>query len=298
MRTTRVLLIAALLPITGCQAVGNWATVRVSPIDWGESRQASFIMTPDSGGRPTIAMQIDGRELPVTIDSGSSGGLIARPIAEELGARINDRRGKVNGQSAKVARDIPLQFGEYEMEVDLVVHEGTFPAPVVLGAYLFLQSIVDMDFANRTLSIIHPKRFEPPDAQPIPVKLQAGVPTVELEVAGHEQTLCAIVDTGFNGGLLVTDETVSEFGLVRDPTRGPATTSGPLSERVQRPALMPLDELRLGEFVFSDVRVINYPGLDKRCSNLLGMAVLSRYRVIFHMGERRFWLLPRVPQES
>src|SRR5690606_41764057 len=107
------------------------------------------------------------------------------------------------------------------------------------------------------------------------------------------ESLCAIIDTGFTGGVAVTDDDAKKLSLREHPAGGRVVYGGGDGETWVRPRLADLSEIHLGTLTFRNVPAAYARGGIGECGNLLGMEILSRHRVIFDLGNQRVWLLPR-----
>src|SRR5690606_16833841 len=118
-----------------------------------------------------------------------------------------------------------------------------------------------------------------PTQAPLQVNLLMGVPTVQLKLNGHNSEVCAVVDTGYNSGLAVTPEVAKALSLPVDPSGRRLVARAAFGQQYEQPALAPLTEVRLGEFIYRDVQVGHAPPEKEKCVNLVGMAVLSQHRI-------------------
>lgn len=292
----RMLAIAALVGTSGCQPMFNWARAHSSPIDWKGETRIELPLKQDSGGRPNIPVTVVGQDTLMIVDSGSTTPLLARALVSSGNLPTKKRIGSVNGQRLDIAMSVPLHFGAHVMEFNPVVwdhHDPRWAAPVLIGANLLLQAVVDIDFDAKRLSIIQSDAFTPPTVASIPVGLDHGRPTVRLTVSGHTQSICAVIDTGADGGIYLTDGLVQKLGLATHPAGGTTVTLGAATgETWERPILAPLQGARLAHLNLGATSVRHSVRTDA-CSNVIGMEVLSRYRLIFDLPKRRLWLLPR-----
>ncbi len=162
----------------------------------------------------------------------------------------------------------------------------------IAGQNLFSQAVVELDFDRGLVTLIRPGAFIPPADKPLSVQFPVSVPTVQIKVNGHDEPVCAIVDTGFYGGVILSPKTVGKLALASIP--GSKVRGGGVGGReYEAPALEPLKELRVGDRLYQDVPLAVDPMSKGRCSALLGMKILSKHRIIFDLGNRRMWLLPR-----
>jgi hypothetical protein len=190
--------------------------------------------------------------------------------------------------------DIQMELGPIALKLETAsFHQASWGAHLNLGQPLFLQAIVEMDFDARRLTVIHPDAFTPPTEKPLRVKSWKAVPTIQITLSGRSEEICLIVDTGFNGGIGVTPEMANKLDLKRHPGGGVRAAEDGYGNRVLAPELAPLQEVRVGDHIYRDVPIMGaIPNSVGRCGNL-GMALLSRSRIVFDLKNQRMWLLPR-----
>jgi hypothetical protein len=289
-----VLLLATIHALGGCQSLGNWATGRLSPMEWNGQTRIELPLTSSSWQSPTVLVRVAGRDASALIDSGSSGPGMNRALAIATGLRIHSSGPKVNGKRRESVEDVPIQLGSVSSEILISgVDDHNDSPPIILGSNLFLQAVVEMDFDAGRLTLINPKEFSRPEQEPVRVKLLNALPTIQLKLKGSEKEVCAVVDTGFFSGLAVTPEIVSEHSLPRDLAGRKLVMRGTFGARHEQEALAPLDQLQIGDRLYRQVPTAYSPSLFENCPNLLGMAVLSQSRLIFDLKNRHIWLLPR-----
>lgn len=288
------LAIAVLLPLGGCQALGAWAVGHMSPIEWQEQSRIELPLTINSWGHVTVPVQVMGRDAMAVLDTGSSLPVITRSFATAAGVRIRGSLHKVNGQKRDSARDMQVQLGPVSTKVALSVVDDNDETPFILGAPLFLQAVVDMDFDAGRVTLIRPDAFEPPAGKPLAVKLSSAVPTIALQVHGPEHELCAMIDTGSNSGLSLAEDVINELALPAAASGRTLVSYGAFGEKYEYPELAPVDQVQVGGLMYRQVWTNHAPPkMAKHCANLLGMNVLYRHHLVFDLRNRRIWLLPR-----
>lgn len=285
-------LLAMPLLIGGCASLDTMAIARRSPMDWNGYSRIELPMSLDSVGRPTVPARIAGEPTMVLIDSGGGWPSMTPALATAAGVRA-DGTTLMNGHRYATAAGLPVQLGASSIDLHKVaIGHQTAETQFALGPELFLQAIVDMDFDAGRMTLIQPAAWKPPPSEPIPVQLTWAKPTVQLRVNGHAQEVCAILDTGFNAGVALSGEVLSALALPQ--AAGLTTVNGLGGARWNVPALAPLDEVGFSNRLYRDVPVTEKKSnVAWPCPNLLGMAVLSRHRVIFDLQNQRVWLLPR-----
>lgn len=293
--STRCLLLVSALSLVNCQSLSNWAIGQISPITWNDQSQVELPITMTRWGTPTIPLRVKGYETLALVDSAASLPVMSRSFATAVGADTRASGPEVNGQRREVSEDVPVEIGSASSILAFVVidEHDQGNRQMSLGADFFHQAVIDMDFDARRIRIINSKAFVPPSQPSLPVKLLNGVPTVQLQLNGHKAPVCAMLDTGYNSGLAVTQKVVDKLSLPSDPGGRRSVTSAAFGERYEQPALAPIREVRLGDFTYYDVAVVHAPSESVECVNLVGMAILSQHRVIFDLQHERVWLLSR-----
>ena len=235
-----------------------------------------------------------GQDTIALLDSGAGIPAISRVLV--AGAGGNKAKPKVNGQQVEAVNDVPLEMGAMSMTLPMaILIDHNAERPLVVGSELFLHAVVEMDFGSGRLMLVRPETFVPPAGEPVPVKLWNGVPTLQLQVNGNARQICAVIDTGFNGGLALAPELVTELGLAPDPAGGTRVAQDGFGNRYERPLLAPLAEMRFGQLVYNNVPVTHGLPLPDAgaCGNVLGMTVLYRHRLVFDLAHARVWFQPR-----
>jgi predicted aspartyl protease len=262
-------------------------------LNWNGQTRIELSLTLDIKGSPTIPARLSGREMMALLDSGASVSSISPEVALAIGARTT-RTYKVNGQMYGAAVDVPVQLGTASLTLPLVP-VGVMPRnlQLLIGRELLLQAVVDMDFDAGRLTLIHPKAFTPPTLRSVPLKFSSGLPTVELKVNGFKRAICAVLDTGTNAGVHIAADIAVDLALPVNAQRGTRRTQFGGGAEAVMPALLPLEELQIGNHRYQNVPVSQRPVTGRSCSSLLGMAILGRHHLILDLRNNRVWLLPR-----
>jgi hypothetical protein len=174
-------------------------------------------------------------------------------------------------------------------------HEG------VIGAAVFDNFIVDIDYDNRKLQLHDTASFKPAkDAVAIPLSFHGPrrIPYVNLEVETEEggtQDIEVVVDLGASHNLSLNTDSIDSYVSPDDTissTLGHGV-GGAVEGRVGRIA-----GFKLGSFALKDV-VATFPigehqhpgGMDSRNGNL-GSGILMRFNVTFDYANKRMLLEP------
>ena len=283
-----VMLILSALPLGGCMTTPVAATRAAPPISWNGQDRIDLPLTLNSNGHPTVPVSIRGRNVVALLDTGSSVTIISPAFAAGIDMTVNDY-----GISSD---QVAIEYGPVSQElVGIYVTNIPMGPDVLAGQNLFSQAVVEFDFDRNLVTLTRPSAFTPPTDEPISVQYVDDLPTIQIKVNGRDKPVCAIVDTGFNGGIFLSQKAVNELAL---PSISGSAMSSPGVGGAMREvrAMEPLKELRVGDQLYRNVSAAVGLGSGRgRCamSALLGMEVLSKQKIIFDLGSRRMWLLPR-----
>lgn len=286
--TAAALILTTTLALSGCASALLWAVRAASSLDWNGQDRIELPLVRDSVGHVGIPVTINGKETTAFLDTGAATAIMNPETAELTGVRV-----KSMTETAGMARTIPVQMGPALLEISLALAtEGLRDTPFVLGAEFFSLAVVDMDIAAGRVTLIRPDAFVPPAAEPMEVDLNYARPIVDVRIEGHKKPICTVIDTGSPFGLALDTELARKLALPTVPGRT-IRYSRIDGEVKETPVLAPLEEIRIGKRTFHNVPAfgqVERKGRD--CGTLLGMAVLSRFHLIFDIKRSRMWLLP------
>jgi hypothetical protein len=233
-----------------------------------------------------VPVRMKGRNVLAFLDTGGPKPRLSPSFAAGTDLKVSDQG---IGQE-----DLTVEYGAVSQKLQdiyviLVAGDHEFTA----GQELFSQAVVEFDLDKGLVTLVRPGAFKPPTDKPVSVQFPRYWPTTQIKVNGHD--ICAIVDTGFSGGVALSQKTMDALALPSIPGRELRAVGEGGREQVI-PEMAPLKELRVGERIYQDVSVVLSPvNGENRCTALLGMEILSKHRLIFDLGNRRMWLLPRHP---
>jgi hypothetical protein len=190
--------------------------------------------------------------------------------------------------------DLAVEYGAVSQKLErIAVIKPAAPRDFIAGQELFRQAVVEFDFDRRVVALIRPGAFTPPHDQPMAVQFSRSWPTIKIKVNSHDEPVCATVDTGYGGGVALAQKTVDELALPIIPgVKARLVTEWGIVEDV--PQMKELQELRVGDQLYRNVHLAISPVRGENpCTAILGVDILSRHKVIFDLGNRRMWLLPR-----
>lgn len=289
-RTLRPIAAALLvvLPLGGCAPI-LWTLRASSELEWNGNDRIELPLILDRSGHVGVPAKVQGVEVLAMLDTGAGMPTINPATASAIGVRV-----KASGKRTQVATNLSVQLGPASLALPVApIFEGIGNTQLILGAELFSQAVVDIDFTASRVTLINPKAFAHPNEEPLRVGLSYARPTVEIKVNGRKPAICALVDTGSPFGVSFSTKLVEKLSLPNVPnqTKGYTRVDGKLRET---PALAPLDEIQIGNWILEDVPAHSLaPNHNPPCGSILGMSALSRFHPIFDIGNRKVWLLQR-----
>lgn len=280
------LILSAILPLGGCTSTPVAATPAYSPISWNGQDRIELPLTFSQHGNPTVPVRIMGQDLMAILDTAMPNPRFSPDFAAAIGLKASNL--------GWAQDDVAVEYGPVsQMLEDIVVKKPAANRDFIAGSELFKQAVVEFDFAAGLVALIRPGAFVPPPDQAMSVQYPRVWPTIQIKVNSHDEPVCAIVDTGYGGGVALSQKIVDELALPVIPgATASLVTEWGIVEGV--PQMKELQELRIGDRLYRNVHLSVSPLKDEhRCSGILGVDILSRHRVIFDLGNRRMWLLPR-----
>lgn len=288
--TSRLLAaLAASLSLVAAPAVA-------APIDDG-ARTVAFEFPQDK--QILFPITINGRPAEAWLDSGSSATVVDATFAQTLGLsleggiRARGVAGAVGGvRLASAALDIggqPIPAQRVAvMDLSAVTRVVPRPVQVILGREVFEQSIVQIDFAHRRLSVLPREGFRPPATPPVPLRASGGLRSFPIRVGDTETE--AIFDLGNSGALLLDQGFARANGLMagrRTSTQLSVGADGP-----RQSLIASLDRVEVGGVAFRSVGVVATAGLASHAPANVGLEILSRFKVTVDFAGDRLWLEP------
>ncbi|MGW8123343.1 aspartyl protease family protein [Roseivirga echinicomitans] len=254
------------------------------------------------------------------LDTGSESGMIFDKLIIGENNLVNARKIPIysaNGDKVTdlwVAHDIKVNFdGVNGRDQSMLVLQNNFvdiehvlgiEAHGILGAEIFNQFVVSVDYSERRINLSHPEDFERPKKyKRIPITIEDLRPFVNVGVKQKGKkaiTVKLLIDTGASSALFL-DAGASDDIVLPEKTldhiigRGLA---GVLSGKIGR-----VKKVKLGNYKFKKV-LTSYPdgwGISKPDSarieediryGTIGSDILSKFHVIFNYSEGYMYLKP------
>jgi hypothetical protein len=255
--------------------------------------------------RVFLPATVNGMHTEVLLDSGAQASVIDREFARRLGIEPEGQlnaRGTGGEARAQFARGVTIRVGDLELrDLTVVVLDLSQVGrgigrqlPVILGAEVFNELAVDIDFPGRMIRFHRSGTFQPPvSATRIPLRSEGGLRVVELSVEGRAPVPVTF-DLGAGGALSLHHHYWTSSHLLegRRASRTLAGAVGGLRE-------VPLATLRTVEL--AGVTFRNVPATfadaagafdERRTSGNLGMPIISRFNVVTDYARDALYLVP------
>lgn len=265
-----------------------------------------------SGDRILVAVQIGGRKVNLQMDSGASGILLNRDVADATGVQSFGERTEITaGSYAASDAMIPqLDFGVATMkhvsaETSPYVSFGYGDEPVagLLGYDFIAGAVMHVDYYHGTLEAIAPASFTPPaGAIVLPIRLDDGVPVIQCTI-GSAPGKYFIVDTGADRSMIFSAFAQAHPQDVSDQGSGEEESTalpfmdkiygvgGKVAVREVQVSSLSLGTVRLPDWLFDVSQdAPSFEGDDY--DGLIGQDVLRNFDVYFDYGRMKMYLLP------
>ena len=251
------------------------------------------------------------------VDTGSSHHLLSREVADQLGLKTTGNV-QVDAGGQTLANAGTTQITELKIGEATLRNQPAFVAPLpetypfqgLLGAELFKQFIVTIDFAHSLLILTPPAEFKDrKEGARVRIKLLHGlIPEAEAQVEGHAGRFK--IDTGYNGSLALFAEFVARHkAFLNDDSYPSSTAAGGQtlagevgSTRVVRIKLLKLFPLKSSSraqsipLILPDVPAALFTekgGSNSAYAGAIGTVVLQNFRVTFNYPQRLMILASR-----
>jgi hypothetical protein len=240
------------------------------------------------------------------LDSASTFSLIDSSVAENLGLKTDgQRRLRGVGENAfdvRFAHDVPLEVSGVRLMIkDLAVTPLTNKLyKGLIGADLFEQFVVEVDYDRRVVSLFEPDQFRYSGrGEIVPLKLRDNIPVIASSVAtGSDPPVNARldVDTGAAQTLVFTRPFVESNRLLESTAGMLRMAAGGLGGRTLY-LLGRVKTFNLGRFRFADC-IAGFSQDQKGAGaatdrdGVVGNGVLKRFKVIFDYSRNRLILEP------
>jgi predicted aspartyl protease len=241
---------------------------------------------------------INGRPAEAWLDSGASATVVDAAFARSIGLSLG-RTVRADGVAGRVegVRLAPadIRIGELKapirqvavMDLSAVARVAPRPVQVILGREIFDHGVVDIDFANRRLTL-GGRGFRWPWERPLPLRRSGQLRSFPIEI-GRVRTE-AILDLGNANALILDRDFAQAHGLLqgrRISTQLATGADGPRESQVAT-----FDAVRVDGVVFNGVGATATENLSSHAPANVGLEILSRFRVTVDFPRDRLWLQP------
>jgi predicted aspartyl protease len=256
--------------------------------------------------RVYLPVTVQGQEMTAIFDTGASASAVDAGLLTLL-HRSASGSFPVPGENgvgeAGVAPGVDLGVGSLTLHgltvaaLDLysMKAQSSEPWTAILGDEVFNETIVDLDFPHRRVAFHAQAGYQPPpgaltvalardgDDRLVPVSLNGGPPAL------------FIMDTGFNGAMRIAPSLARRQKLLEGQT-SQGVTVGAIGGDAPG-AIAYVRQIRLGGVSFASVPALfsdTWPSASytDRVEGLLGLGLLSQFRVIVDWPHDRLFLIP------
>jgi predicted aspartyl protease len=240
--------------------------------------------------QPGVDVLLNGRgPYRVLVDTGASPAIaLSPPLAKELGLGRDlgyVRLRAANGQWVRAGRthmdSLRLGAAEFRGVPAVILDVGAGDFAGVIGMGLFDRGVVTFDFPNRRLSL-RPGTLSSDDPDTFAAPFAYGIPMVPVSppLRQGRRTVDVLLDTGSNGGLVLTDSLRDE--LVTDPGFAGRAVADTLGGTREIELVRLRGKLGLGRYGADDMVVGLAPG-----RGAIGTPALRDFEVSVDQRSRR-----------
>lgn len=281
-------------------------SVRLARFGGGRVDTDPLPFTFYDSNRIYIPARVSGHPVDLLLDSGAGITVFDRSFAQRIGVKT-EGNGVASGTGGQVgisyAHDVSIEIGNMTLRVptvavidlsDVAKRLGV-AMPVILGADVFKQLIVDIDFGRRTVAFHEPAAFTvPAGAVTVPLKPAAGLRTVPVRIEDGPEVQVAF-DIGNGGPLLIFPSYWQSHHMLDDRTVSARLGGGVGGAREEK--VITVKSLTFAGHTFHDVpAALSLPGAqavdsDRSFGNV-GLPVYSRFRLMTDYPHDRLYLVP------
>lgn len=199
----------------------------------------------------------------------------------------------------RLARHLRPAFGGLKVEIDTArrglqsyTRANGVPVSFVIGAALFEQAVVELDFMAGTLKASSPKGFKDPEnARVFESKSKTpGQFLVPIEIGDDVKTSAAI-SLGYPGVILISHPKVGEWlNDGREVSRQESTLVFGNTSTKQEQVAFTSPRVKLGPYILGEVRAVADSNRDDGIGATLGVTALRPFRVWLDGSRGRVWL--------
>jgi predicted aspartyl protease len=274
-------------------AAGDGKTVSAPEPDPAAVIAALPFLRPEAQDRIYVDLAPEGsRSLVLMLDTGASTSVMTPLAARALGVSVRRTKSSPYRRATRLGRD--LQFWVDDLSSDTGSRTGWEYG--LLGGDFLEHYVVELDFQERQVRFLDPKRYRVPervtgpDEAVIPMRVIARRPFTTIEANGKRSQV--VIDTGFPSLLVLSGKEARKVGL--DPDSLPyygeigtvlGDTPGHIGE---------VDSFQFAGFEFGRVPVVVMPrgffNMAGSSDSVIGYDVLQQFKLRFDYPRGRLWL--------
>lgn len=261
---------------------------------------------PSGDDRVYLPVTVQGEPMTAIFDTGATASAVDAGLLTLL-QRSASGSFPVPGENgvgaAGVASDIDLGVGDLTLHglsvaaLDIASMKANSGEPwtAILGDEVFNETVVDIDFPHRRIAFHAPTGYQPPaGALIVALSRDGGDRLVPVSLDGGPPALF-VMDTGFNGNLRIAPSLARRQKLLEGKTSQGVTIGAIGGEAAGQIAYV--NRVSLGGVSFDGVPALfsdTWPSASytDRVEGLLGLGLLSRFRVIVDWPHDQLFLIP------
>ena len=242
------------------------------------------------------------------VDTGASHHVVKPELAQSLGLKVLGEGGIDAGGwktvSAGLVEVMELRISNFTLEKQrlfVTPFPSSYPFEGFIGAELFKQFVVSVDFRQSLITLTRPNTFRYRGSGVIlPLKFHEGlIPQVKAKVGDNVGWFK--LDTGYNGSLVLFGDFIERHNLLVKYAPQKSSPGGQtLTGEVGDAPLAQIHKFKLGDVVLDNVDTsffLEKGGYNSAFSGAIGTALLNRFNVIIDYKGRRM-ILERREQSS
>jgi hypothetical protein len=234
----------------------------------------------------------EGRRLEMMLDTGASDSVVTPRMARELGVSVRRTKSTKYRKNTVLGRDI--QFWVDTETSDTGSRTGWEYG--LIGGEFLDDYVVEIDFPNRKVRFLDPKKYttpesaDAPDEAVIPVKIVANRILIPVELDGKKVEL--LFDTGAPDTMVLSGDAATKLGVdvATLPSFGTGgTVLGPMEQRFHE-----AKEFRIGGFASGPFPVVVAPkgwyNIGAGNDSVIGVDAVRPFVVRIDYARKRLWL--------
>ena len=251
----------------------------------GEARSTDMLMTVTADGA-VVPISLHGRQTHGTLDTGASHTVVDAAFAREVGLLPQEQvavGGAFGSASGAMSQQTRLQIGGRTVVVSPIVMDlsaSGLGVPVIVGADFFREGLVQFDFGANIFRVLEPRPAELMDGYEYPLRRSSRA-ILQLSVKVDGDPILLGLDTGSQTALTLPAILPDHRG--RESTWVTADVTGWRVHAVQSASVT------VGTTVLSGVPA---SVIDDATDGLIGLPVLSRFKITLDMAGERAWFAP------